>query len=878
MGGPFHTSDGKRALDDLDQDIRDHIERETQDNIEKGIAPEEARRRAMLAFGDIALTKEDTRAVWVRRWADDVRQDIRYGLRTLRKNPGFAAVVIFTLALGIGANTAIFSLMETVLLRSLPVERPQELVFLQSAVAGRTAGAPPYPYFQRFRDEASSFAGMSAFAADELRVEVDGIVEQVFGQVASGNYFEVLGLRPAAGRLMTVDDERLDPPVAVIGYGYWQRRFGGASDAIGRSISFGNQVFTIVGVTPPEFWGLNPGYHVDVTLPVTQERRMIANADASWFNVIARLRPGISERHATVEANTIFQLFKNDGDRSGEGWTSRVERLELASASRGWDQLRTRFSKPLFALSLGAAIFLLVACTNLGILLLVRGATRGREFAVRLATGAGWGRLLRQLLTETLLLFMLGAAVALSVAYAAIQGLKGFFAFGRRPIFLDVQFDWTLVAYAAAVTLAVGLLTGLWPALRALRIEPQTAMKENETRLAGAGRLTTGRFLVAGQVALSLALLVAAAMFARTLINLRAVDLGFTQSGVLTMSVQPQVPPGTAPAAPEQLWRRVLERVSGLPGVRAASLSVLTPLSGRNTGTAVTVPGFPPLGEIRLNHVSEDYFRAFGIDLVAGRVFSQRDTPGALKVAVLNEAAAQALAKAYFAGQSPVGRTIQLGESGAYQVVGVVRNHKHLSVREQAPPFAFVPLWQPISPTPRLTLAISSNLPQATLVRAVADEVRAIQSGTLVSDVISVEQQIESTLIAERLLTNLATGFAVLVLVLVATGLYGLVSYSVARRSSEFGIRIAIGAPRLRVAFGVAREVLPQVAAGIAVGLPLTLMAARTAQRLLFGVSAADLMNYVLGAGALMLTACVAVWLPARRACSIDPAETLRRG
>jgi predicted permease len=484
---------------------------------------------------------------------------------------------------------------------------------------------------------------------------------------------------------MTVDDEKLNPPVAVIGYGYWQRRFGGDHDAIGRTLSFGDRVYTIIGVTPPQFWGLEPGRQVDVTLPITQARGMLANAKAQWFNAVARLRPDVTIQHATVQANAAFQSFLNERDGLSER-TSRLDRLELTPASRGLDQLRTRFSKPLLALTLVATILLLVACVNLGGLLLVRGAARGHEFAIRLAIGAGSGRLRRQVLTETLVLFLLGAVAAPVIAYVVIGALTGFFAIGRRPILLDVHYDWRLVVFGAAVTLAAGLLTGLWPASRALRTEPQTAMKQNEARLAGSRSLAAGRMLVVGQVALSLALVVSAVLFARTMLNLRTVDLGFGASGVLTLSLRPELPRDTASTAREQFWMRVFEKVRALPGVRAASLSVLTPLSGRNTGTAVTVPGLRPI-DMRLNHVSEDYFRTFGIELLAGRTFTRHDATGAQKVAVLNETAARAA----FSGRPPIGQRVEFGASGVYQIVGVVRDHKHLSVREQAPPFAFVP-------------------------------------------------------------------------------------------------------------------------------------------------------------------------------------------
>jgi predicted permease len=786
-----------------------------------------------------------------------------------RSNPGFAAIVVLTLAIGIGANAAIVSLLDTVLLRDLPVTDPQSLVFIRTAGSRGLGGAPPYPSFDRIRNDTSSFAGMAAFAADELRVNVDGAVEQVFGQVASGNYFDVLGLTPAAGRLMTADDERLAPPVAVISYGYWQRRFGGASGAIGRTVSFRDRAFTIVGVTPSGFHGLDPGRQVDVTLPITQERAMIANSEAQWFNAVARLRPDVSPQQAAARASASFQSFKNEGSRPGSQALARFDRIELTPASRGLDQLRRRFIGQIAVLTLTTSMVLLIACSNLAGLLLVRGTRRTREFAVRLAVGASARRLFTQLLIETLVLFLCGAVTALFVAYGAIQGLTGFLATGRRPILLDLQFDWQLVAYTLGVTLATGVLTGLWPAVRALRTDPQAATKTAEPRWQ---RMRARRVVIAGQVALSLALLVAATLFARTMLNLRSVDLGFTPSGVLTMSVDPALPGDTGAAA--EVWRQWLDRVRNLPGVRSASLSVLTPLSGRNTGIAMTVPGVNSKGETRLNHVSEDYFRTFGIDLVAGRSFTRQDGAGAIAVAVLNETAARAA----FAGRSPIAERVDLGGAGLYQVVGVVSDYKHLNVREAAQPFAFVPLAQPVTPISRLTLAVSSDTSMAVLTRTIANEIRAVHPDTLVSDVIGVDAQIDETLVSERLLSMLAGGFAVLVLALAAIGLYGMVSYAAAARTTEFGLRLALGAPRSRVAAGVIAEAMMPVAAGIAIGLPLAVAIARAAQRLLYGVTPADATSYLAGAGALALVAAAAAWLPARRACGLDPAETLRRG
>jgi predicted permease len=799
--------------------------------------------------------------------------DLRYALRMIRNSPGFATVVVVTLAIGIGANTAIVSLLHTVLLRELAVKDPHELVFIRTAGEQGLGGAPPYPYFERIREQGSSLSGAAAFATDELRIAVEGSVEQVFGQVVSGNYFQLLGVTPAAGRLMTAGDERLDPPVAVIGYGYWQRRFGGAPAAIGRTVSFSNQVFTIVGVTPPRFHGLAPGGQVDVILPITSSP-LIRNAQVQWFQAVARLRSGVGTRQAAADADASFQSMRAEQIRSDARAASRFERIELTPASRGLDRLRARFSAPLSVMTLVTGIVLLIACANLSGLMLVRGAMRRREFALRLATGASPHHIVRQVLTETLVLVVLGAAAGLFVAYAAIEGVTGLLATGRRPILLDVQYDWRLILYTLGVTLGTGFLTGVWPAARALRVEPLAAMKENEARLAGWHRSKGRLVLVGAQVALSLALLVAAALFARTMVNLRAVDLGFTPSGVLTMSVDPGASADEGTDARAQMRTRWLERVRALPGVRSVSLSVLTPLSGRNTGVMMSVPGVSSRGDVRLNHVSEDYFQTFGIGLMTGRSFTRQDGASGLKVVVLNETAARAA----FPGRSPLGERVDLAGAGLYQVVGVVRDYKHLSVREAAQPFAFVPLGQPVTAISRLTLSVSSDTRSTLMARTVADEIRSIHPDTLVSDIFGVDAQIDETLVTERLLSMLATGLAVLVLTLAAIGLFGIVSYAVAARTSEFGLRLALGAPRSRVAAGVIAEALLPVVAGIAIGLPLAMLTARAAQRLLFGVTPADATSYVVGAGALVVVAAAAAWVPARRACRLDPAETLRRG
>jgi predicted permease len=859
----------------VSEEIAFHLEARAADLAARhGLSRDQALRRARLEFGSVGKYHEEVRASVGLRYIDELRSDLRYAARSLRQTPAFSIVAIFTLAFGVGANTAIFSLVDAVLLQTLPVERPHELVLLQSARPNAAPGTPPYPWFERLRAGTDAFSGMAAFAGDELRVVVDGRVEQVFGQIASGSYFDVLGLRPAAGRLLTTDDERLDPPVAVLGYDYWQRRFNGDRSAIGRTMAFGNRVFSIVGVAPAGFHGLTPGRRVDVTLPITESAAVTDIARWGWFDGVARLRSGISHEQATAQADAVLQSFL--GDHPESTVLRREDRAVLPDASRGGNNLRNRFSTPLYLLMLAAGIVLLVACVNLANLLLARGAARAREFAIRLAIGSSPGRLFRQLITETLVLFLMGTAAGLLIADAIVGWLTGFFAIGRNPILLDVPFDWRRAAFAAALALSAGLSTALWPAWRAVRTHPVAAIKEGDVRLAGSRRLAVwSRLTVTAQVALSLVLLVASLMFVETLAGLRRVDLGFNGTRVLTMSLTPAFGGGTAPQARPLFFTRVLEAVRASDGVRAASLSVLTPLSGRDTGRGVAVAGFEPRSErdrmIRLNHVSEDYFRTFGIDLVAGRPFSARDGGGATKVAVVNEAAV----RFYFAGRSPVGETLRFGDS-VYQVVGVVRDHKHRNLREVVPPFAYVPIWQPLDPMARITLAVSSDLPTATMARTVRAAVQAIHPDTLVSDVIDVQEQIAATLIGERLVSALATGFAALALLLAGIGLYGVLTCSVARRRAEFGIRLALGAPRARVAAGAVGDVMRQVAAGVAIGLPAALVTTRAAESLLFGVTAADPANYLIGAVVLLLVAGVASWLPARRASRVDPMVALR--
>lgn len=860
---------------EMDDELRTFIEMAAADHVRSGAGPAEARRLAALQLGGVEQAKEHVRSVRSGAWLETVWRDTRYAGRILRRNPAFTLVAVLTLALGIGANTAIFSLVDAVLLRTLPVERPHELVFFRTLGTEGTSGAPPYPWFERVREDTVTFADMAVFASDEMRIEIDGRAEQVFGQSVSGSFFDTLGVQPAIGRLLTRDDEKMSPPVAVIDYGYWQRRFGGSPAVLGRSIKSGSRAYTIVGVTPPSFSGLQPGRHVEVTTPIGEGEQILKNGGAWWCEAVARLQPGMTAAQAAASGDAAFQAHMQTVAIDPRLRQTRFQRVDVVPADRGLDRLRNRYSTFLTALMALAIAVLLITCGNLATLLLVRGEARGREIAIRQATGASTSRLLQQMLAETLLLFALGAAAGLVVARGAVDAFVAFFAIGRNPIELQATIDWRAAAFAAGIALMAAVVTGLWPALRALRVQPQDAMRSGDTRHGGSPRARAAtRVLVFGQVALCFTLLVSALLFARTMTNLRHVELGFTAERVLTQSLDPMTD-DAAEGYRAQFWTRVLERMQTLPGARAASLSILTPMSGRSTGETLSGPGLdgrlPADRTVRVNHVSEDYLTVFGIGVVQGRRLTMADRMA--RVALVNETMQAEL----FPGRSAVGETLDFGRSRRYQIVGVVKDSKHLSLREPRQRMVYLPLWQPLEPQDRVTLSVATQQDPMTLSGGIARAVRDIDPSTLVSDVIDVETQIDATLVGERLLTALGTGFSMLALALIAVGVYGVLSCAVAERRSEIALRMALGALPSRVGREIWGEVQWQLAGGIAVGLPAAWAASRLVEALLFDVSPLDISTYAIAAVVVVGVAAAAALVPVLRAVSLNPADVTRQ-
>jgi len=867
----------KRPAADFNEEVRVHLQLEADELRRDGLAEAEARAAARMAFGNVTAAEERFYERGRLLWLDHLLQDVRYGLRGMRKSPGFTATVVFTLALGMGANTAIFSLMDAVLLRPLPVKDPASLYFLNNAGAREVGGSPPYPCFERFRALAKSFTGMAAYSSNDHGIRIDGVVEQVDGAAVSDNYFGLLGIAPLAGRLLEAGDERLDPPVAVIGYGFWQRRYGGRPDAIGKTFSLDDRTFTIVGITPKEFYGLTPGRHDDVTMPFTIAGPQVLRSTGSWFfDSIARLRPGVTAEQARAEIDPIFQAFMSEFPVSADARRDYFHQMVVTPASRGLDQLRKRFSRPLWALMAVVGLVLLIGCANITNLLLARSAKREREFAVRVAIGAGRSRLFRQVLVETGLVFAAGAAAGIAVAWFAAQRAIAFFAGGARPILLEVHWDWRVLGFAAGLSLLATLIFGAAPMVRAMRADPHAAMKDGGRTTAPRSRIEMGQFLVAFQVALSMILLAGAALFLRTLNNLYTMGTGFHADQVALILIHLPDPYYHEQATRIALWDRLLAEIRSVPRVRSASLSRMTPMDGNSRGVAFEVPGFQPLSDddkgIGLNTVSEDYFRTLGTPLLAGRDFTANDRTETAHVALLNDSAR----RHFFDGRDPVGTVVKIWGRVPYQIVGVVQDARQADLRQPPGPFLYIPIRQPVDQGAFMMLSIRTSGDPLRVMAAVERRARGVGPDIHIVRTDTLARQIDESLLQERLISILATAFGVLALLLSAVGLYGVLAYSVGRRTSEIGIRMTLGALPGQVAWSMVRQTLGLVAIGLAGGVAGSIFLASAAEKLLYGVTPTDTAALAGSTVLLAAVASVASYLPARRAGRIDPVAALR--
>jgi predicted permease len=845
-------------------------------------------------------------------------QDIRYSLRVLLQNPGFALVAVLSLALGIGANTAIFSIVDAVLLKWLPVASPQELVVIARNAKQPGVGSN-YPDYEYIRDHNQVFSGVlvssggGAGGALSLTVPDEGAhgsSQLVPGTLVSGNYFQVLGVTPAIGRLFSPDDNKTPGahPIAILSYDFWKTRFASDPRVLGKKITLNGSPFSIIGVSREGFTGTSVGNSPSLFLPVMMLQQVNANArnwnsrHYWWLTPLARLKPGVSVQNATAETDLLFkQIDQNDPERGPIPEFDKKEhelrnQAVLLPGSGGYSNIRNRFSKPLAVLGAVVGLVLLIACANVANLLLARAASRRKEIAIRVAIGAGRWRLISQLVTEAVILAVIGGLAGLAFAYWSVRVLVSLLPTGTFPLDLHLTPDVRLLGFSFAVSLLTGLICGIVPALKATRPDVVSALKSDfSERFA---RLDLRKALVVVQVALSLLLLVGAGLFVRSLENLRDLDPGFVRENVLMVETRA----GSIGYKGQHIRNfedRLLGAASRLPGVRVASLAALTPLEGSRWNSGVTVQGHPWKPDekpyIDFNAVSPSYFETLGIAILEGRDFRDRDNPaftqdppekpyppgkeppeppGPPKVAIVN----QSMAKKFFPNENAIGKRFSIGDKfkieDSYEIIGVVKDTKYFGLRESVESMIYVSSWR--QGAGDMILCIRSIGDQKSLIEAVRREVRNLDSAIPVTETVTMEQQLNNHISQERLIATLSSFFGSLALLLAAIGLYGLMAHSATRRTREIGIRMALGARRSNVLWLILRDAVVLVSLGAVIGLPVAFGVTRFVSSFLYGLTARDPATMLLATAVLALVTVVASFLPARRASKVDPMVALR--
>ncbi|MFL6333878.1 MAG: ABC transporter permease [Pyrinomonadaceae bacterium] len=824
-------------------------------------------------------------------------RDLLYGLRMLRKSPGFTLVAVLTLALGVGANTAIFQLIDAVRLRTLPVKDPRGLVGVQLADLSKARGSfsSDYPIvtnavWEQVRDRQEAFEGVFAWGPDTLNLS-RGEARLARAMWVSGDFFKVLGVGAERGRVLTpADDQKgCGSPVAVLSHAFWQREFGGDAGAVGRSLNLEGRPFEVVGVTPASFYGMEVGRSFDVALPLCAEpllggeNSMLNSGTSWWLTVVGRLKPGWTEERAAAHLASIspgvFEASLPANYPPDSIKSYRDSKLTTFAAGSGVSELRETYENPLWLLLGVAGAVLLIACANLANLLLARAATREREIATRLALGASRWRLVRQLLTESMLLAALGAGLGALLAQYLSEVLISLLSTERNPLFVSLQTDWRVLAFSAGAALLTCALFGLAPALRATRVGPGVAMKAAGRGLtASRERFGLRRALVVSQVALSLVLVAGALLFSRSLSKLATQDAGLRREGVLVTAVgmsRLKLPVERR----LDFKRELLERIRAVPGVESAADANILPLTGSGWNNEVWLDGADPgrKQSTYFSRVSADYFKTLNITLLAGRDFNAGDAPNAPKVAVVNESFARRLAD----GGSPVGKRFHVERTPSepetvYEIVGLVRDAKYQDLRDEFVPVAFTASSQAARPSAgALFLIRSTAVSPAALAPSIKSAIGEV-SPDIDIDFRVFKDEVDSSMLRERLMATLSGAFGLLALVLACVGLYGVMSYGVAGRTNEIGIRMALGARGRDVLWLILREAALLVGVGVGVGLPAALLAARLAEGLLYGVTPADPVSVSLAVLLLCAVAALACYLPARRATKVDPMVALR--
>jgi predicted permease len=829
--------------------------------------------------------------------------DIRYGIRMLLKRPGVTLVAVLSLALGIGANTGIFSLIDALMVKSLPVREPERLVlFGNGQDAGVTNGFPrgstdlfSFPFYRQVRERTQDFEEVAAVLSIPWtvhgRIKVNGStsdIEKFVVQPVSGTYFPVLGVNAIHGRVLTDADDQVvgNHPVAVISNATWQSRLGGRSDAVGQSITIDEVVYTIVGVAPKEFFGTTVGQSPDVWIPLAMQKKL---PPAYWdgredngfqsLYLIGRLKSGATAEQAQANVNLLFKQWmlsaasNPPNARQQEGLQSA--RVELTSVRRGLSDLRAQFSLSLKILMAVVGLVLLIACANVANILLANGAARRREFAVRIAVGARRARLIRQLLTESLMIAILGGVVGVIIAWWGSRTLLLMASDGPEAVPLNVNPNIRILAFTFLVSLVSAIVFGTAPALRAANVEPNNSLKGGKTGSLTVFQSPVGKLLVISQVALSLLLLVGAGLFVRTLINLQSLPSGFNAENVIRFDVDPSAT-GYKEEDPKLpvLLREIEENVKRVPGVSAAAFSFFVFHQGQWSSLVRGLSDDLPEQQrtVRNNVVGIDFFQAMGIPFVSGRNFSTSDNANTPKVAVISELMAQRI----FPNKSPLGQHFSIGgpNNEQIEVVGVVKDAKYGALTEEIRPMAYYPHSQRPQSLPNFVVRINGQPEQ--VIANVRQAIKQVNQNVPIDDVVTLSDHIGRSLVQQKLIARLASFFGLLAVLLACIGLYGLMSYAVARRTNEIGIRIALGARSANVLWLILRESMTLVVIGIVLGLTASLLTTKTAKTLLFGLQPNDPLTIAVASLVLMAVAMFAGYLPARRATRVDPMTALR--
>jgi predicted permease len=892
---------------DLEKELRFHFETQVAEKMQSGVPESEARRRTRLEFGGIEQIKEDCRESRGTLWFEYLVQDIRFGVRQLIKSPGFTSIALLSLALGIGANTAIFTLLDAILLRSLLVESPKELLlFGDGLTQGSTKEVPDgnwrmfsYSFFRDFRQKDTSFSGVAAVDSThfETKASIAGAAYQTTHvDLVSGSYFSVLGVPAVLGRTIGESDDRAEGagPVAVASYSWFQREFNGDPSALGKTIRIQAHDYTLVGVARPGFFGFTVGQSTDLWIPLSMggafSRPGWNGLGDKFFQslfLVGRLKPDVTAAQASSETNLLFkQIIRSYlGPQPTEKHLNSLAHasIELTPGGRGASYLRGAFSVPLKILMAIVALVLLIACANIANMLLARGVARTREVAVRMALGASRRRIVFQLITESVLLALLGAAAGVALAWKASVALLNMATPGPNLVPLNLTPSMAALGFTFGVATLTALLFGVLPAFRATDLEFTPALKDGRGGSSRTSRGALARSLIVGQVALSVVLLVVAGLFVRSLMHLSDVGTGFDRHNVLLFSLDSStanLPRGTPDEIRSvRLQEQIESRVQTIPGVQSDSFAFFTFNQGAWTDLVLFlgIPRTPANGDqVFFNITGNGFFSTFGIPLIAGRTYNAQDMQNSPKVAVINES----MARRFFPNESPIGRRFGIGETpdhpGEFEVIGVVKDAKYTALTEGTLMAAYLPCTQSPGFFGNFAVRYAPGANRQEVVARTRRAIAEVNSNILVNSVSSLEERVDDSIATQSLIARLSSFFGIIAVFLACIGIYGLLSYSVARRTSELGIRLALGAQSHLVLWMILRESLILLVLGLSIGVPVALSSTRILKSVLFELSPLDPMAISIAIVAVVVMTIAAAWLPARRATKINPIQALR--